>query len=64
MPLYDYECSECGHKAEEFTRYEDPRKILCPACGKESYVRQVVRKMQFDPKDPDFHCNAYSTRRP
>jgi len=34
MPMYDYECEDCGH-ADEFIRPSDSKKsITCPKCGK------------------------------
>ena len=37
MPIYEYECLECGEKFEEFCRLNqkdgDAEKITCPNCG-------------------------------
>jgi putative FmdB family regulatory protein len=34
MPLYEYECSQCGHRFELIQRFADPPAETCPACGK------------------------------
>ena len=34
MPLYEYECSACGHRFELIRRFSDPPADTCPACGK------------------------------
>jgi len=40
MPIYEYRCSECGHKFEIRRSMEDSNsKIRCPACGKENAQR-------------------------
>jgi putative FmdB family regulatory protein len=40
MPVYEYKCSECGHKFEIRRSMEDGnREIKCPACGKEDAQR-------------------------
>ncbi len=37
MPIYEYECLECGEKFEEFCRLtqneNSEEKITCPNCG-------------------------------
>ena len=33
MPLYEYECSACGHRFELIQRFADPPVAKCPACG-------------------------------
>ena len=33
MPLYEYECSACGHRFELIRRFSDPPADTCPACG-------------------------------
>jgi putative FmdB family regulatory protein len=34
MPLYEYECSQCGHRFELIQRFADPPAETCVACGK------------------------------
>ena len=34
MPIYEYECSACGHEAEILQKISDPVQKKCPACGK------------------------------
>ena len=34
MPLYDFECRECGHKFEAFRKMREAADDLtCPECG-------------------------------
>ena len=33
MPLYDYECRDCGDVREEFSSYEDRKRKSCALCG-------------------------------
>ena len=33
MPLYEYECSACGHRFERIQRFADPPADTCAACG-------------------------------
>lgn len=33
MPLYEYECTRCGHRTELLQRHGDPALEKCPECG-------------------------------
>jgi putative FmdB family regulatory protein len=41
MPIYDYQCSSCGHKAEVMRKISEPNLTVCPACGSETFAKQV-----------------------
>jgi putative FmdB family regulatory protein len=34
MPVYEFECEECGNRFEELTP-SDTRSLACPGCGSE-----------------------------
>lgn len=33
MPIYEYECTECGKRTEQLQRMDDPPLAACPSCG-------------------------------
>ncbi|MEM7481554.1 MAG: FmdB family zinc ribbon protein [Acidobacteriota bacterium] len=33
MPIYEYECQECGRRSEEIQRFSDPPLTECSQCG-------------------------------
>ncbi len=33
MPLYEYQCSQCGHRFERIRKFSDPPLTKCPECG-------------------------------
>lgn len=33
MPLYEYQCQECGTRTEELQRFSDPPLTICKSCG-------------------------------
>lgn len=41
MPIYEYECSECGHKLEVMQRMSDARLKTCPSCHEDALVKLV-----------------------
>jgi putative FmdB family regulatory protein len=43
MPLYEYECTACGHHFEVIRKFSDPPEEKCPKCG------GAVRKLQSAP---------------
>jgi putative FmdB family regulatory protein len=39
MPIYEYRCTDCGHRLEALQRLADAPLKACPACGKESLTK-------------------------
>ena len=33
MPIYEYQCEQCGKRTENLQRASDPPLAACPACG-------------------------------
>lgn len=41
MPIYEYECSACGHHHEALQKVSDPLLVRCPACGKDTLTKLI-----------------------
>jgi putative FmdB family regulatory protein len=41
VPIYEYQCEECGHKLEKLMKMSDPAPVTCPACEKPGLKKQV-----------------------
>lgn len=41
MPIYDYQCSACGHKAEVMRKVSAAATEACPACQLDTFSKQV-----------------------
>ncbi len=41
MPIYEYECSVCGHHHEELQKMNDAPLTECPACHRSCLVKLV-----------------------
>jgi len=41
MPIYDYQCSECGHQDEVMRKASDAKTAICPACEKETFSKTL-----------------------
>ena len=42
MPIYAYRCESCGHSKDILRKMSDPVLTTCPACGADSYRKQVT----------------------
>ena len=41
MPLYEYQCQDCGHELEMLQKFSDDPKTFCPECQKETLKKKV-----------------------
>ena len=46
MPIYEYQCTSCGHELEKLQRMSDPALTDCPACH-ESELKRLVSAAGF-----------------
>lgn len=42
MPIYDYQCTACGHREDVMQKLADAPLSKCPQCGAESFTKQVT----------------------
>src|SRR5262249_20122291 len=47
MPLYEYECTPCGHQFEVIRKFSDPPEEKCPKCGGPVHKLQSAPAFQF-----------------
>lgn len=41
MPIYEYQCSNCGHELEELQTMSELPLVKCPNCGKDTLKRLI-----------------------
>jgi putative FmdB family regulatory protein len=58
MPLYEYECTECGHRTELLQRHGDPPLDKCPQCG--SAVRKLFSAPAVQFKGTGWYVTDYA----
>ncbi len=58
MPLYEYECTECGHRTELLQRHGDPPLEKCPECG--SKVRKLFSAPAVQFKGTGWYVTDYA----
>jgi len=42
MPIYAFECTQCGHTFDRLQKLSDPDPTSCPACSQATVKRQVT----------------------
>jgi putative FmdB family regulatory protein len=55
MPLYDLQCSACGHSFEAFQAMNQPQPTRCEKCGKKKVRRVLVKPPKGHNKYDDGH---------
>jgi putative FmdB family regulatory protein len=41
MPIYDFECTQCGHKSELMRKISESSTTTCPNCQQETFSKQL-----------------------
>ena len=42
MPIYEFECADCGNVFDRLQKISDPDPTVCPDCGKGKVHRRVT----------------------
>jgi putative FmdB family regulatory protein len=59
MPLYEYQCKQCGERSEILQNISDPPKSQCPKCGGEMKKLLSAPAIQF--KGSGFYKTDYAS---
>lgn len=57
MPLYEYQCQECGEKTEVVQRFDDALLTICSSCGGE--LRKLISAPAIQFKGSGFYLTDY-----
>jgi putative FmdB family regulatory protein len=60
MPIYEYECDACAHRAEIIQRFDDPPLSHCPRCG--GTMRKLLSAPAFQFKGSGWYVTDYAGR--
>jgi putative FmdB family regulatory protein len=41
MPIYDFQCTSCGHKDELMRKISEASTIACPNCSQETFSKML-----------------------
>ena len=62
MPLYEYECNECGRRTEKIQKFSDAPLTVCPHCGGRIERTLTAPAVQF--KGGGWYKDLYSSAKP
>lgn len=61
MPIYEYECTKCGHQAEVWQRITDQGVTRCERCkGK---MRKLISQSSFHLKGTGWYVTDYASKK-
>jgi putative FmdB family regulatory protein len=60
MPLYEYQCDECGHSFEKIQKFSDPLETSCPNCG--GPVRKLMSSPAIQFKGSGWYITDYAKK--
>ena len=58
MPLYEYECAQCGERVEIIKKISDPPDTHCPKCG--AGMRKLISSPAIQFKGSGFYKTDYA----
>lgn len=59
MPIYEYQCSECGHTLEKLQNRTDPAPETCPSCQAKSTLSRIISQTSFHLKGGGWYVTDY-----
>jgi putative FmdB family regulatory protein len=62
MPLYEYQCAQCGERVEILQKISDPPYSHCPKCGAE--MKKLISSPAIQFKGSGFYKTDYASPKP
>ncbi len=59
MPIYEYECPDCGKHFEIFQKFSDEPLSICPECG--GHVHKLISQTSFILKGTGWYVTDYAS---
>ncbi len=61
MPIYEYECLQCGKRTEILQRLAEAPLAVCPACG--GTVKKLISSPAFQFKGSGWYATDYAAKK-
>ena len=61
MPIYEYQCDDCGHRSEAIQRLADDPLTECLECG--GVIRRLISAPAFQFKGSGWYVTDYGGRK-
>jgi putative FmdB family regulatory protein len=60
MPIYEYQCSKCGHQREVWQKITDPPVTRCEMC--KGRMRKLISQSSFHLKGTGWYVTDYASK--
>jgi putative FmdB family regulatory protein len=60
MPIYEYECTKCGHQAEVWQKFSDSPITRCELCHHE--MKRLISQSSFHLKGTGWYVTDYASK--
>lgn len=60
MPVYEYECTKCGHHAEKLQKMTDPPITECAMCA--GRMKKLISQSTFHLKGSGWYVTDYASK--
>jgi putative FmdB family regulatory protein len=60
MPIYEYQCSKCGHQTEVWQKITDPPVTRCEMCN--GRMRKLISQSTFHLKGTGWYVTDYASK--
>ncbi len=61
MPIYEYQCGQCGHQLESFEKMTDAPLTQCPVCGKPT-LQKLISAAGFQLKGTGWYATDFRNK--
>ena len=61
MPIYEYECDECGHHLEALQKFSDPPIAECEECHSNK-LKKLISHSSFHLKGTGWYVTDYASK--
>lgn len=58
MPIYEYQCTACGHELEALQKFSDEPLLTCPECSKDT-LQKLVSASSFHLKGTGWYATDF-----
>lgn len=59
MPIYEYQCADCGHHQEFLQKISDAPLANCPKCNKSAFNKIISKPGAFDLKGNGWYVTDF-----
>lgn len=59
MPIYEYECTKCGHQTEVWQKFSDPAMTKCELCR--GRMKKLISQSTFHLKGTGWYVTDYAS---